>query len=78
MRNESSLVPFLAGFGAGALFAALLDPRRGAARRAILRDKALSLARHAERAAVKEGRHLRNRAQGLAHELRKGLDEPQS
>ena len=77
MRNESSFVPFLAGFGAGALFAALLDPRRGAGRRALIRDKALSLVRQAGVTAARQGRDLKQRAQGLAHEVSARIEEEQ-
>ncbi len=75
MRNESSFVPFLAGFGAGALFAALLDPRRGAGRRALIRDKALSLVRQAGVTAARQGRDLKQRAQGMAHEMSVRLEK---
>ena len=43
--GKSSFLPFLAGFSAGALCAALLEPKRGAARRAKLKDKTLDRAK---------------------------------
>ena len=75
--RESSALPFLAGFGAGVACAALLDPRRGAARRAVIRDKTLSLLRRAGRQAVREGRDLSQRAEGLVHETRARMHEEQ-
>ena len=68
LHREPSLGPFLAGFGAGVLFAALVDPRRGAARRAMLRDKAVSLVRRARVEARREARDLSHRAQGAVYE----------
>src|SRR5438045_3247755 len=68
LHRESSLGPFLAGFGAGVLFAALVDPRRGAARRAVIRDKVLSLVRRAGVGARREARDLSQRAQGTVYE----------
>ena len=43
MRTETTW-SFLAGFVVGGVTVALLDPRRGAARRAVLRDKSMSAA----------------------------------
>jgi len=69
MQSRFSAGTFLAGFGAGAVFAALADPRRGAARRAKLRDKAISLFHQAGREAVRQSRNLSRRAQGTAYEV---------
>ncbi len=69
MRSRFSVGTLLAGFGAGAVFAALVDPRRGAARRAKLRDKAVSLLHQASREAARQSRNLSQRAQGTAYEL---------
>jgi len=68
--GKSSFLPFLAGFSAGALCAALLEPKRGAARRAKLKDKTLSWARQAGREAVRRGRDLQQRAEGAVHEAK--------
>jgi osmotically-inducible protein OsmY len=69
MKSRFSAGSFLAGFGAGAVFAALADPRRGAARRAKLRDKATSLFHQASREAVRQSRNLSRRAHGTAYEF---------
>ena len=74
-RRESSLVPFLFGFGAGVLFAALVDPRRGAARRAQIRDKGLSLFRRAGEEARREARDLTQRVQGKVYESKHAAEE---
>ena len=75
LQRESSFGPFLAGFGAGVLFAALVDPRRGAARRALLRDKALSFLRRARMEAQREARDLSQRAQGADYEATHGGED---
>ena len=59
----------LGGVGAGALLMYLLDPDRGRMRRAKLADQINSNANRLFRAAESKGRHLRNRARGMAHEL---------
>jgi osmotically-inducible protein OsmY len=69
MRSRFSLGTFFAGFGAGAVFAVLVDPRRGAGRRAKLRDKAVSLLHQASREAARQSRNLSQRAQGSAYEF---------
>lgn len=70
MRNQRSVVPFVAGFGAGALCAALLDPRRGAARRAKIRDQAFSFAKCTVEDAERMARDFLQRATGRIYELR--------
>src|SRR5688500_9037008 len=67
MRQTMTL---LGGIGLGAGMAFLLDPGRGARRRALIRDKAVRLWHDAEYAAGKVGRDTRNRAAGLAAEAR--------
>jgi osmotically-inducible protein OsmY len=69
MRSRFSVGTFLAGFGAGAVFAALADPRRGAGRRAKLRDKAVSLFHQASREAWRQSHNLSQRARGTAYEF---------
>src|SRR4051794_31874822 len=56
----------LAGAGIGAGLMYLFDPQMGRRRRAIARDKAVSLTHEAQDAACVVGRDMRNRAQGLA------------
>jgi uncharacterized membrane protein len=57
-------------FGLGVALMYFLDPGRGARRRALVRDKAMHLLRRTEDAAETAARDLRNRARGLAHEVR--------
>jgi hypothetical protein len=57
-----------AGVGAGLMF--LLDPDRGKRRRALLRDKAIHLSRVGSCTLGKISRDIRNRAIGVASEVR--------
>src|SRR5437762_2000619 len=56
----------LAGAGLGAGLMYFLDPQMGRRRRALARDKAVSLGHQAQDAAELVGRDMRNRARGLA------------
>src|SRR5256885_13530113 len=69
-----SLGSFALGCGVGVLAALLLDPRRGAARRALVREKALSGARHIATDIVRNARDLTQRGKGRIYEL-SHLDE---
>jgi uncharacterized membrane protein len=60
------------GIGAGLMY--FLDPDRGARRRAMVRDKVVHGLHKTEDAAETTGRDLRNRAQGLAAEVRGRFD----
>jgi hypothetical protein len=65
MNRELKLI---ASAGVGATFMYLLDPERGRRRRALLRDKLVSVTRKAPRAIEVSARDLANRAQGLVAE----------
>src|SRR5256714_1210650 len=65
MRRELVL---LSGIGAGAALMYMLDPDRGARRRALVRDKAVSLANKTPDAVNATARDLSNRARGLVSE----------
>jgi osmotically-inducible protein OsmY len=54
--------------GAGVAF--LFDPRLGKSRRALLRDRALALARRTRRMSVRKAKYAAGHAQGLAAETR--------
>jgi hypothetical protein len=56
----------LTGLGLGAGLMYVFDPQQGRRRRALARDKVVSLTHKAERAAEVVGRDLKNRAKGLA------------
>ena len=62
-----------AAIGAGMLY--LFDPDRGARRRALLRDQLGHTGRQADQVARSGARQLRDRAAGLAHEIRAELTE---
>jgi hypothetical protein len=61
----------LVGLGVGAGLMYLLDPDRGTGRRALVRDQATHYQVKGTRVVTGRTRHLRNRALGLMHELRR-------
>ena len=64
-----------AGIGGASMF--LLDPDRGARRRAVVRDKAVWVARKTRDAAGATGRDLGNRLEGVKARARRSItDEP--
>ena len=56
-----------AAIGAGVMY--LLDPDRGAGRRALVRDRALSMAHRTAGAVDGKSRHVVNRTRGLVADL---------
>lgn len=58
---------FLAGAGLGAGLMYFLDPRLGRTRRAMVQDRAVSLAHQAQEAVEVVAKDATNRAQGLMH-----------
>jgi hypothetical protein len=57
------------GLGAGLMY--VLDPAKGRARRAWMRDKIFSITRRTGREARRYGRHLGNRMTGFVHEAKR-------
>jgi osmotically-inducible protein OsmY len=74
MRGESALT-FLAGFVLGGVTVALLDPRRGAARRALLRDKAFSAVKDAAETGSRRARDVQQRLRGVVYEAKARMSE---
>jgi osmotically-inducible protein OsmY len=68
---------FLAGFLTGGVTVALFDPRRGAARRAALRDKGFSAVKDAAETASRRARDLRQRLRGVVYEAKARMSEEQ-
>ena len=64
------LFGILVGVGAGLGLMYLLDPDRGARRRALTRDKAVGLKNDITQMAESKAADVRNRAQGLLHEAK--------
>lgn len=71
-------IALLSGIGIGAAAMYVLDPQGGGRRRAIARDKALSLANRTGKVMGAKSRDLGNRAKGVAAEVRSaiGKDAP--
>lgn len=72
MKNTESLVLGIA-IGAGLTY--FLDPDRGGRRRALVRDQVVRAGNELEDAARSSGRHARNRAGGMLHEMKAELRE---
>jgi CBS domain-containing protein len=75
----SSMMGACLGMGLGALAMYLMDPNLGRRRRAMARDKAVSLYTDTAWVLDKTRKDVRNRATGLAHQARSmysGSDEP--
>ena len=76
MRRENMLVG-IAGIGLGAAIGAVLmylfDPNTGNRRRSLVRDQLEHARKAAGETAGKRGRDLRNRSQGLVHEVGRRL-----
>ena len=64
------LFGILAGVGVGLGLMYLLDPERGARRRALIREKAIGMKNDITEMAEKKATHMRNKAQGLLHEAK--------
>jgi osmotically-inducible protein OsmY len=76
MRTETTW-GFVAGFVLGGVTVALLDPRRGAARRALLRDKGVATARDAAGLASRRARDFGHRLRGMVYEAKAALSDEQ-
>ncbi|HWE22668.1 MAG TPA: BON domain-containing protein [Myxococcales bacterium] len=74
---RGSTLGFLTGFVAGGVTVALLDPRRGAARRALLRDKGFSAVKDAAGMASRRAKDLRQRLHGVVYEAKARMSEQQ-
>ena len=73
MGRTTGALAMLAALGAGATLMYLLDPDRGAARRAVLRDRVASSLRAADERLGASRRDLANRARGMLAETRARL-----
>lgn len=65
----------LGGIGLGAAVMYVLDPEGGRRRRALARDKAVSLANKTTRVVEAKSRDLANRAKGIAAEARSKMGD---
>ena len=68
-NKRQAAAALFGGLGIGAALMYMLDPGRGARRRAVARDKAAKYARIAGERLGKRSRDLKNRARGLAAEI---------
>ena len=76
--RKNSALALLGGLGVGALLMYVLDPQRGARRRALARDKATRLRHRAGEALGAHSRDLRNRSRGVAAKTRSLVQKEES
>ncbi|MEP7132264.1 MAG: hypothetical protein ABI914_03815 [Acidobacteriota bacterium] len=69
-KSGGKTIAMLSGIGVGAALMFVLDPERGRRRRAMARDKAVSLANRTGDMVARRSRDLANRAKGVAAEAR--------
>jgi hypothetical protein len=68
-NGRNAICLLVGGIGIGAILMYLFDPDRGRGRRARLSDQVSSKANHLKGAAGSKARDLKNRAQGVFHEV---------
>jgi len=76
-KQVTAISSFMAGFGMGTLAMFILDPVRGSARRAYVREQLLHMRRVARRRSVAQFHHLRHRLEGLLAETRSSIRQNQ-
>ena len=69
------VLALLSGVGVGAALMYLLDPERGNRRRALIRDKMVTLNRQTQEAVSGRVKDVSNRAKGMLHDA-KSVFEP--
>ena len=69
-KSGGKTIALLFGIGVGAALMYVLDPERGRRRRALARDKAVSIAAKTGDMVAKRSRDIANRAKGVAAEAR--------
>ncbi len=69
-KSGGKTIALLSGIGFGAALMYVLDPERGRRRRALARDKAISIANKTGDVVAKRSRDIANRARGVAAEAR--------
>jgi len=67
-RDRDKQIALFVGAGLGAALMFMLDPARGARRRALVRDKTVKVLRHSGRAIHNRGEDIGHRLTGAAHE----------
>jgi len=71
MKN---ILAMIAGIGIGATLMYLFDPKGGNRRRALIRDKGISLKTKTQKAVSGKIADLKNRSQGLLHDAKDSFE----
>jgi hypothetical protein len=69
-----TILAMLTGLGIGAFLMYLFDPEGGNRRRALIRDKGVSLSHKTQRAVSGKVTDLTNRSKGMLHEAKKAFE----